>query len=409
MKKKYIVWVIIAALIVGIIGLNIFVKNRKKAVTVKTSKAAVGNVKEYLSTTAIIKSKNSKDYYGPQAKVLAINVKVGDKVKKGQVLINYDSQDLNTAVEQAQINLSTAQSQKQDLLNTVASNNQKLSQINSQITDTQNQLNSANATLKQLEASKSASSSDISAAQQQVQTLNSQLTSLNNSEGQYQTDYTEKLKQADNAISLAQVNLNSAENNLSKNVTNITSDMDGVVTAINVTVGQTSAGAQPAITVQDVNNLEVEANVDKYSASEVKIGEPATITYGNETYTGAVSFIAPTAQSTTTATGATTTLPVDININNPKEDLKIGFDTDTNILVGEADNVLSIPTESIQTDKNGRDYVFIVSNNKAVEKTVSLGLQSDVTAQVLSGVSAGDQVILNPGATVSNGTLVKAN
>jgi HlyD family secretion protein len=44
-----------------------------------------------------------------------------------------------------------------------------------------------------------------------------------------------------------------------------------------------------------------------------------------------------------------------------------------------------------------------------VEKTESLGLQSDVTAQVLSGVSAGDQVILNPGATVSNGTLVKAN
>lgn len=407
MKKKVIVLVIIGAVIVGIVALNISAKNRNKFVSVKTSKAVTSDVKSYLSTTATIKSKNSKDYYGPQAKVSAVNVKVGDKVKKGQVLITYEVQDLTAAVKQAQISLSTAQSQKQDLSNTVVNNNQKLTDTNNQITDITNQLNSANSTLAALKNSVKPDQAKITTETQAVQQLNTQLTTLNNTKNQYSIDETEKLKQADNAISLAQVNLNTANLNLSRSVNSITADFDGVVTALNASIGQTSAGAQAAITVQDIDSLEAEVNVDKYSASQLKIGQTATITYANKEYNGNITYIAPATTVTTSTTGQTATLTADIDVTNATEDLKIGFDADANILVGEADKVLNIPAESVKTDKTGKNYVFVVLGNKAIEKDIQLGLQSDVSAQVISGLSAGDKVILNPGTTVSNGTYVK--
>ena len=51
--------------------------------------------------------------------------------------------------------------------------------------------------------------------------------------------------------------------------------------------------------------------------------------------------------------------------------------------------------------------VIIGSFNKAVEKTVHLGLQSDTDAEVLDGVTQGDKLISNPSASIQNGTLVK--
>lgn len=411
MKKKFIIGIIVVVVIVGAIGLSRMGKNKGNFTTVKTASVTKGDIKAYFSTTATIKSKNSKDYFAPsQSKVKTVNVKIGDKVKKGQVLVTYQVQDLNAAVKQAQINLSTAQSQKQDLINTQNLNNQKLSDTNNQITDTTNQINNLTALQKSNPAAYSAAGGD-----KQLQTLNSTLTTLNSTKDQI-PDETEKLKQADNSINLAQVNLNTANENLANNVDSNVADFDGVVTALNAQVGNSGtgsvasgSGSSAAVTIEDQSSLEAEVNLDKYSASEVKVGEGATLNFANKNYTGKVSYVAPSAETSTSSGTQSTTLTADVDIDAPQDGLVEGFDADVNILTGESDNVIKVPAESIKTDKSGNNYVFVISNGKAHKKEVQLGLQSDTDAEIKSGLNTSDKVILNPSASIQDGTLVKTN
>lgn len=109
MKKKFV----IGTIVIIIVGCAIFILSHKPqrgiSSTIKTQVVTQGDIKAYLSTTATIKSKNSKDYYGLSAKTLLVNVKVGDKVTKGQVLVQYDVQDLTTNVKTAQVQYNNAQ------------------------------------------------------------------------------------------------------------------------------------------------------------------------------------------------------------------------------------------------------------------------------------------------------------
>lgn len=410
MKKKIIIGIIAVAVILGIIGLRVSSKNKNNFTAVRTESVTKGNINSYLSTTATIKSKNSKSYFAPQqSKVKSVNVKVGDKVKKGDVLVTYQVQDASAAVKQAQININNAQSQKQDLLNTVASNNQKLTDTNNQINDVTNQIND----LKAQQNKDPNFEKDGGATQ--LQQLNSTLSQLNSTKSAI-PDLTEKLKQADNQIALAQINLDTANTNASENVDRNVADFDGVVIAVNAVVGSSqmvgtssggSASSGAAVIIADQSSFQAEVNLDKYSASEVKVGQISDLTFANKNYKGKVSYVAPAAETTTSTTGQTTTLTADIDIDGSQEGLVEGFDSDVNILIGQVNDVLKVPAESIKTDKSGKNYVFVVSNNKAEQKEVQLGLQSDTEAQINSGVNAGDKVILNPSASIQNGTVVK--
>lgn len=394
MKKKVITWIIIVVVIGGLIGLRVSAKNKKSFVSVKTETVQQGEIKSYLSTTATIKSKNSKDYYPLQGKVEKVNVKVGDVVKKGQVLVEYEVQDLSLAVKQAQIQYDNAVLAKKAQVNSNTEMKNKMADLDKQIADLDKQIADAKkdpllaATVPALETKKSG--------------IKQQRDSLKVPVG------TEQLKQADNSITLAKLNLDNAKKNLSKSQDKITADIDGVVTAVTAVEGATSmASAQPAVTVQDVENLKAVMSVGKYDANKVEVGQEAIIKSGASEYKGKVSFIDPAAKKTVSATGTETTLGVEIDILDKAEDLKIDFDADVDILLGQVTNAIKVPAESIRTTKEDKTFVYVVEGDKVVEKEVKLGLQSDMEAQVVEGVKANDKVILNPSESIKSGTVVK--
>lgn len=394
MKKKIIIYVVIAATITsGLVFVN-SKKNKQAIVSVKTAQVSKGEVKSYLSTTATVKSKNSKDYYSLQGKVKKINVKVGDSVTKGQVLAEFDVTDPNIAVKQAQINYDNAVLTKQNQVN---SNNE----VKNNIADLEQQIADLDAQIA--EAKKNPA--DVA----KVSQLETQKTTLKTKKDSLKVPYSnEQLKQADNNVALQKINLDSANTNLSKSQNSIISDFDGVVTALNLVEGTTTTGsAQPAITIQDLNNLKVVMTVGKYDASKIQLGQEALIKNGTKEFKGKVSFIDPSAKKTVSATGSDTTLGVEIDIIEKPEGLRVDFDTDVDILLGQVNDVLKVPAESIRTNKEGKTYLFYMDGNKAVEKDVVLGLQSDMEAQIVEGISSGDKVILNPSTNMKSGELVK--
>jgi HlyD family secretion protein len=358
--------------------------------SVKTAQITKGDIRAYLSTTGTIKSKNSKDYYSLQGKVRKVYVKVGDVVKHGDVLIEYDVQDPNLAVKQAQIQYENAQLAKQIQINSNNDLKAKMADLDKQISDLDNSIE---------EAKKNSINSSA---------LEAQRAQLKASRDTLKLPFaSEQLKQSDNSIALAKINLDNAKQNLSKSQDKIISDIDGVVTSLTAVEGVTGMGTQPAVTVQDIQSLKVLVSVGKYDANRIAVGQETIIKNGNKEYKGKVSAVDPAAKKTVSAAGSDTTLGIEIDILDKAEDLKIDFDTDVDILLGEVAGAVKVPAESIRTNKEDKTFVFVIENGKAVEKEVKLGLQSDMEAQILEGVKEGDKVILNPSTNLTNGAPVK--
>ncbi|WP_160675504.1 HlyD family efflux transporter periplasmic adaptor subunit [Clostridium sp. C8-1-8] len=394
MKKKVIAIVIVAVVVVGGFGILGSKKKATNFVSVKTASVSTGDIQSYLSTTATIKSKNSKDYYPVQGKVKKVNVKVGDAVKKGQVLVEFDITDPNTSVKQAQLGYDNALLTKQMQIDANNDAKNTMADLDKQIADLNNQINDAK---KNPQAAANLVSYQTQLSQTQAKRDAAKIPYSD-----------EQLKQADNNIALQKLTLDTAKDNLSKTQSTIVADFDGVVTALNVAEGAAATmSAQPAVTVQDVDNLKAVMSVGKFDAAKIQLGQDAVIKSGDKKLKGKVSYIGPAAKTTTSATGTESTLPVEIDIADKPEGLKIDFDTDVDVLLGQATNVVKVPAESLRTDKNDRNYLYVLSGGKAVEKEVKLGLQSDMEAQVTEGLSNGDKVILNPSSSVKNGVTVK--
>jgi HlyD family secretion protein len=395
MKRKIIIWVVIIAAAAGLLTLRTFNKDKEKYVAVKTEKIVQGDIKAYLSTTGTIKSKSSKDYFSLQGKVRSVNVKVGDSVSKGQILVQYEGIDPNIAVRQAQIQYDNAVLAKQIQVNSNNDIKYRMEELDKQLAELDSQIE---------EARKNPQQDAV-----RIVTLGTQRTQLKQSRDTIRAPFSnEQLKQSENAIALAKINLDSAKQNLSRNQDKLTAEADGVVTAVNVVQGATSMpSAQPAVTVQDLNSLKALVAVGKYDANKVQMDQEALVKSGGKEYKGKVSFIDPAAKKTVSATGAETSLGIEVDILDSPTGLKVDFDADVDILLGQVNSVTKAPAESVRTNKEGKAFVYIVEGNKAIEKEVRLGLQSDMDVQIIEGVKVGDKVILNPGESVKDGTFIK--
>ncbi|MGH4140000.1 efflux RND transporter periplasmic adaptor subunit [Clostridium sp.] len=380
MKKKTVIYVLIViSIIIGIFLIN---KKQKdsRIITIKTSIASVGELKSYISTTATVSSKKSKEYFGLQSKIKKVNVALGDKVKIGDVLVTYETIDLASTVSQAQIQYDNAILQKKDLYN-------QNDDIESKISDFSNEI----ATLE-----KSSNPTD-KAKLESIKQQKSALSPLS----------AEKLKQADNSVKLAELSLNSAKQKLSENKSSIISTSAGVVTTLKAIEGAVGNGMEAVVIVQDIENLKVVAFLGKYDASKVKIGQEVIIKNGDKTFKGNVSFIDPAANKTVGVTGSETTLAVEISILDKTPDLKIDFDVDVDILVGKVASAIKIPSEALKIEKGGKNLVYVVEENVVRERKVTIGSQSDTEVQITKGIKKGEKIILNPSTSILEGTIVK--
>ena len=96
-----------------------------------------------------------------------------------------------------------------------------------------------------------------------------------------------------------------------------------------------------------------------------------------------------------------------MDILDKADNLKIDFDADIDILLNDVKSVLKVPAESVKTDKTGKNYVYVVDGEKARERVVKLGVQSETEVEILEGIKAGEKVVLNPVATIKDGVLIK--
>ncbi len=193
-----------------------------------------------------------------------------------------------------------------------------------------------------------------------------------------------------------------ALNNLGEN-TRLTSPINGVVTVRNYDPGDMAAG-QPILTIENINPVKVIINVSESFYSRVVKGMPAKVqvdALSDEVFEGKVSLIHPTLNP------VSHTFPVEIEVNNSDQRLRPGMFSRVTMNFGTNDRPL-VPDMAVlkQTGSNDR-YVFVEKDGKAVYTLVQLGTRIDDKYEIVSGLSAGDRVIVQGNAGLIDGTEVK--
>ena len=190
---------------------------------------------------------------------------------------------------------------------------------------------------------------------------------------------------------------------------NIDANFSGTVTAVNASEDEPDMSAQtgtPAVVLSNLNELEVSVQLTKTDAPLVKVDQTVELTSGDQNYSGKITQVDPVATSTQGATGNTQLLSAVISFDETPEDLIAGFDIDAEITTNTAENAVTVPIESLVYNNDNEPFVYTVENDVVKTTPVEIGIQSTTKVEVLSGLTAGDAVVLSPNEDVKDGITV---
>ena len=231
-----------------------------------------------------------------------------------------------------------------------------------------------------------------------------------------QQELVKKGAAARESLDAAQATLKSAQSadnaGLRLGYTNVTAPMDGVVISVAVEKGQTVNAVQDSptlVTLAQTNTMTVEAEIAEADVGAVQPGMAAyfTLLGADKTrFEGKLKSIDPaplaTSKNTTSASSSSNDTAVyyygKMDVPNPDGKLRIGMTANMVINVREAKGVLTIPMTALQTNAQGEDEVQVMAaDGKPQPRVVKLGINDGVNTEVVTGLKAGEQVVVSSG------------
>ena len=425
-RNRKIKVIALCMVLFGVIGITYTLKNNKiKPKEVTIEKVIKKNLTETTIATGNIEAKYRNNIIlNSTQKVLKIGVQEGQAVKKGDVLLILDSSDLENQLQKFQINLENAKLTLNQMLKTglaaeKSASENSLSQAKYSVENAQRKYDD----LKKKYAQNEVLFSSGVIAQSQLDE------SKKNSE-----DATTELKSAENSLTNAKNILNDTNNNSENKILNqknqialiqndienykkkiddskIVANIDGKVIKIDAKENQfPSSGDQ--IIIDDVSEYKVAVDLTQYDALKVAKGQKANIKIkgSKDSYSGTVIEIGQLAEVKTAISGGNQEYKVKISvvIDNPKEEVKSGYETDVQFIFKEKDESIAIGFDGIKEDKTtGQKYVYVVNSNNIVSKKyINVGIESEYYVEITEGLGEGESYVLNPPESLIEGDLV---
>jgi HlyD family secretion protein len=162
----------------------------------------------------------------------------------------------------------------------------------------------------------------------------------------------------------------------------------GILTFISTEIGSTVAAGQKVAVVSDLSQFKIQGEIPDASRDRVAIGSKVQITVGKTQLTGTVTNISPQSnQNRIEFTAA---------LDDPRnENLRPGLSLEMQIIYGYKDNVLRIPN-GIYFNGPGTYQLFVVDGEGQLQRRdVKLGDSNREFVEVLSGLKAGDRVVVS--------------
>lgn len=461
-KKKIKPWMIFTALFVVVIVILIIVAIIKLSsammgmgTPVEVTEALKGNIAQTVDVSGTVASEEIKIYFADvTAKVDSVTVTPGQSVKKGDLLLSYNTEDLEKMMKQtdletkistygadaaivginnAQQKAAEAATNYEDAKKYVAHYTECVGQASAMLetaTELSGQQASLASEMKNLEkALKSnpddkASAKALKAAQKEYEKVTKELAKYNVSEitatletcssdlAEYKAllkEY-ELTKEGDPAASLnlaqqsaskevAQLAKKSVEEQLAAAKEGIKADFDGVVSEVTALQGQTTAEGMQLFTIHNTDKLKVTLAVTKYDVQKLAVGQKAEVTINEKEYAGSVSKVSRIASMN--ASGAAV-VDVEIHIDNPDDAIILGMEAKVSVQTAEEKDILLIPSVSVNYSSDGI-FCYVLVEGIVEKREIETGISDDEYIQVLSGLEEGDKVVTSVTGTIEEG------
>ncbi len=450
MNKKLVPWIASGCLaVVLLVGGTWYFKVKSASAAPAnyiTATVKTGNIKKTVNATGTIQAPTQDNLsFSGSGKVTEIDVKVGDQVKAGQVLAKQDQTDAQNQVIQAQNTLTQAQLKLSELKAPPS----QVSVLQGQDSLAKAQVNAASAqsALQTLQSYKNAdilqAAIDKATGQEQatLQEYKDNPADLDAAISQAANNYTgaqddlnlakaqlaqttagpssADLQLAQSQVSQAQASLAAAQSGLSS--TTISAPVDGTIAAVNGQVGQSpssggssggngsgSSGSNSSsgfITlIGNSSTMQVVVPVDEADIDSVQANQSVDMTldaYPDKHFTGSVTQVSPTGN---TQSGVTT---FDVTVSVPNDSsMKPGMSANISIIVAQKQNVLTVPSMAVN-DTGSAQTVSLVpadGSSRPERRQVQIGIDDGNNAEVLSGLQAGDQVVIGVRSQTSSGS-----
>ncbi|WP_158727805.1 MULTISPECIES: efflux RND transporter periplasmic adaptor subunit [unclassified Flavobacterium] len=244
-------------------------------------------------------------------------------------------------------------------------------------------------------------------------------------------------------VQSASATVSEAKDNLGR--TTIYAPADGTISMLNVELGERVLGTQQMtgteiLRVANLNNMEVEVDVNENDIVKIKVGDEANVevdAYLKKQFKGVVTSISNSASSALTA-DQVTNFKVKVRIlKESYEDLlegkpntyspfRPGMTATVDIITETRSNVLAVPISSVvvksdtaavkeikveDSDEESKEAapksdkkfecVFVKVGDKAKIRIIKTGIQDDTNIEILTGLKKGDVIITGPYATVT--------
>lgn len=417
-SKKLLRYLIIAAVIIiilAVVGKKAGWFGKSIAYDVATEKAEKRDITEVITANGKIQPetevKLTPDVAG---EIVELNVKDGDKVKKGELLVKIKPDNYISARDRIEASVNTS---KANLANVKA----KLTQVEAQFEQTKLSYERS----EQLWESGTISKADWESAQASYRM------------GKADIDATKQnVESAKYQVMSSQAALKEAEEDLRK--TSIYAPMDGTVSVLNVEKGERVAGTSmmagtDLMSIADLDRMELLVEVNENDIVKVKLQDTALIeldAYLDRKFKGIVTEIANSANTTGTSADQVTNFDVKIlllkssykDLITPKNPnpFRPGMSATADIQAQKKTGVLSVPIEAVTTrsdsvlnkarpdslkitndsDEN-QELVFVYDNGKVKQQLVKTGILDNKYIEITDGLKEGQEVVVAPYNTIS--------
>lgn len=349
-----------------------------------------GNIRSLVSTNGKIEPVENFQAFAPlPTTVRRVLVKEGDHVRRGQLLVQLDDDDLVSKAAQAQAQMKAAEASEAALK--TGGTQEEVLTLDAQLRTDRNAVEVAKAklaALRKLEQQGAASPGEVTVAEQTLKAAQSDLTLA---EQKKRDRYSgPEISQVQAKAAEAKAAYQAAEDDLAK--CNVRAAFDGEVYSLPVKQGDFVQAGALLLQEADLSRVLVRAYVDEPDIGRLQPGQKVEITWDalpNRTWSGTLNSV----PSVVKLHSARNVGEVTCAIGNKDLKLLPNVNVGVTIVAAELDNVLTLERDALRVD-DGKPYVYRIVNDHLKRQPVEIALQNLTQVQITGGLPQGAQVAL---------------
>lgn len=318
--------------------------------------------------------------------VLHVPVKVGDVVKKGDLLFRIDTTQITSSYSAL----------KQSYDATQRMTNEAIQNAQAALPIAQSALTTA-----QTNYDNTLALFNVGAVSQvEVDQMRMQLDQARNQLKQAQSAVTQA--RASQQAQLAQIEASLSQMNAQVAAATVTAPCDGLLVGVNITAGGIASPSGPAILLAEGGRTRVSVQVSEDLLGELKIGDATSVAVpavSKVPFRAEIASIAPAANAQTALYEVRMYTLLDVKY-------PIGAFAEVTFFTNQRRDTITIPSHAIMTDGT-QSYVFIVENETAKKIPVDLGIVGNGITEILSGLIGGETLVIKGQNYLTDGAAVR--